>query len=165
MANIIGELLAREGLISETQLVQALACQQRERCRLGDILVSLGFLTANQLDQFLQPVPPVPLKVVDTGLSETFLIDLLLKAAHQETGTFTLHQISDTISLPFSVVDELAEVAKADQLVSIRSATSYTRATQILELTKRGWKEWKRRLVPAVMWGRLRCHCWTIHAP
>lgn len=140
MTNVIGGMLVREGLISAAQLEQALACQRRERSRLGDVLISLGFLTENQLNQFLKPVPPVPLKVADTGLSETFLIDLLLKAAHQETGTFTLHQISDTISLPFSVVDELAEVAKADQLISIRSATSYTRAAQTLELTKRGWE-------------------------
>ncbi|ODT67472.1 MAG: ATPase [Nitrosomonadales bacterium SCN 54-20] len=138
MANPTGELLVREGLISSAQLAQALARQREDNGRLGDILVSLGFLTADQFHQFFQPVPQVPLKVSDTGLSEAFLTDLLLKAAYLEAGTFSLQQISDTLSLPFSVVDELAELIKADQLVAIRSATGYNRASHVLELTQRG---------------------------
>lgn len=138
MANPIGELLVREGLISSTQLAQALARQRQDNGRLGDSLASLGFLTTNQFRQFFQPVPQVPLKVSDTGLSEAFLTDLLLKAAYLEAGTFSLQQISDTLALPFSVVDELAELMKADQLVAIRSATGYSRASHILELTQRG---------------------------
>lgn len=146
MANPIGELLVREGLISPAQLAQALACQKQGSGRLGDILVSLGFLTANQFSQFFHPVPPVPLKVVNTGLSEAFLTDLLLKAAHLEAGTFSLQQISDTLSLPFSVVDELAELVTTDQLASIRSATGYSRAAQVFELTKRGRERAKAAL-------------------
>ncbi|MDN5752515.1 MAG: ATPase [Nitrosospira sp.] len=138
MANPIGELLVREGLISTAQLAQALACQKQDSGRLGDVLVSLGFLTANQYSQFFQPVPQVPLKVANTGLNEAFLTDLLLKAAYLEAGTFSLQQISDTLSLPFSVVDELAELVTADQLAAIRSATGYGRASQVFELTKRG---------------------------
>src|SRR5688500_16122193 len=138
MSNPIGQLLVREGLISSTELAQALALQRQESNRLGDILVSLGFLTENQFRQFFQPVPEVPLKVSDTGLGEAFLTDLLLKAAYLEAGTFSLQRISDTLSLPFSVVDELAELLKADQLVAIRSATGYSRASHVLELTKRG---------------------------
>ncbi|ODT69352.1 MAG: ATPase [Nitrosomonadales bacterium SCN 54-20] len=138
MANPIGEMLVREGLISSAQLAQALARQRQDNGRLGDILASLGFLTTNQFRQFFQPVPQVPLKASDTGLSEAFLTDLLLKAAYLEAGTFSLQQISDTLALPFSVVDELAELMKADQLVAIRSATGYSRASHVLELTKRG---------------------------
>lgn len=138
MANPIGELLVREGLISSAQLAQALAGQRQDNGRLEDVLVSLGILTADQFHQFFQPVPQVPLKVADTGLSEAFLTDLLLKAAYLEAGTFSLQQISDTLALPFSVVDELAELMKADQLVAIRSATGYSRASHVFELTQRG---------------------------
>lgn len=146
MANIIGELLIHEGLISEAQLVQALACQQRQllacqqqdRTRLGDALISLGFITRTQLEAFFNPVPQVPLKVVNTGLSETFLVDLLLKAAYLEGGTFTLKQASDTLSLSFSVIDELVSLVKNQQLASVRSAGGYSLSTQIFDLTRSG---------------------------
>lgn len=136
--NAIGELLVREGLISAAQLSQALSLQKQTDGLIGDTLVSLGFISKTQFYEFFNPVPPMPLKVVNTGLSEAFLTDLLLKAAYLEAGTFTLQQISDTLSLPFSVADELVELVKADELVSIRSATSYSQATYVYELTKRG---------------------------
>lgn len=146
MTNTTGELLVRQGLISATQLVQALACQKRDRCRLGDILVSLGFLSESQMHQFFRPVPQAPLKIANTGLSEAFLTDLLLKAAYLEAGTFSLQQISGALSLPFSVVDELAELVMADHLASIRLASGYSRAAQVFELTQRGQERAKAAL-------------------
>ena len=119
MANTIGDLLIHEGLISAAQLAQALSCLKRDGAGLGDVLVSLGFLSSDQLSQFFRPVPQAPLKVADTGLSEAFLVDLLLKAAYLEAGTFSLQQISTSLSLPFSVIDELAQLVEIDQLVSV----------------------------------------------
>ncbi|PSJ17358.1 hypothetical protein [Nitrosomonas supralitoralis] len=127
MADPIGELLIRERLISAAQLVQAKINQKQSGGKLEDSLVSLGFLTPEQIKKILHPVPPIPLKIISTGLSEAFLSDLLLKAVYQEAGTFTLRQIIKKLCLPFSVIDELIELLKADQLIAIRSATSYGR--------------------------------------
>lgn len=41
----IGELLVQEGFITMLQLSEALACQKASGGKLGDILVSLGFIT------------------------------------------------------------------------------------------------------------------------
>ena len=112
MANPIGELLVREGKISSAQLMEAKAAQKKVRGRLEDTLVELGFMQPNQLNKFLHPVPPVPLKIENTGLSEFFLINLILKAAYQEAGIFTLHSMSNVLCLLFSVVDELIEMLK-----------------------------------------------------
>lgn len=136
--NAIGELLVREGLISAAQLAQAVAHQKKEGGRLGDTFVSLGFLSADQLSQFFHPVPRVPLKLANTGLNEAFLTDLLLKVAYLEAGAFSLLQVSETLCLPISLADELVELAKADRLIAIRSATGYSRATHVFELTERG---------------------------
>tara|TARA_R110002073_G_scaffold119379_1_gene260583 strand:+ start:179 stop:1615 length:1437 start_codon:yes stop_codon:yes gene_type:complete len=140
MINPIGELLIREGLISAAQLVQAKTHQKQNGGELKDSLISLGFLTFETLNLILHPVPPVPLKIINTGLSEAFMTDLLLKAAYQEAGTFTFHAISEILCLSFSIIDELIELLKADQLVAIRSATGYGRETQVFELTQRGRK-------------------------
>ena len=138
MANPIGELLVREGQISSAQLMEAKAAQKKVCGRLEDTLVELGFVQSDVLNKILHPVPPVPLKIANTGLSESFLMNLILKAAYQEAGTFTLHSMSNVLCLPFSVVDELIELLKDEQLIFIRSASGYGRESQVFELTQRG---------------------------
>ena len=138
MAKSVGELLVHEGLMTTEQLDQTIAFQRRNNVRLVNAIASLGFLTAEQLDQFLYPAPPVPLKIIDTGLSEVYLVDLLLKAAYLEAGTFTLPRMANMLSLPFSVIEELIEQMRADHLVAIRTSSTYTSSTQVLELTQRG---------------------------
>ena len=138
MTSSIGRLLIKEGLISDAQLLKARIDQTQNCGRLEDSLISLGFLTSEQVKEILHPVPPIPLKIVNTGLSEVFLSDLLLKIAYQEAGAFTLQQIAGKLCLPYSVINELIELLKADHLITIRSAAGYGRETQILELTQRG---------------------------
>ncbi len=138
MANPIGELLVREGFISSAQLLEAKTAQKNTGLKLEENLLSLGFLETEKLNRFLHPVPPVPLKIKDTGLSDSCLTNLLLKAAYQESGTFTVSGITKVLCLPFSVIDELIELLKEDHMVSIRSASGYGRESQIFELTQRG---------------------------
>ena len=138
MTITIGKLLVREGLITEAQMIHTVTEQKRHGNKFGDNLISLGYLTEEQVRKILHPIPSVPLRITDTGLSETFLSDLLLKIAYQEAGTFTVQDIMDKLCLTFTVVDELIELLKSDQLLSIRSATTYGRETQVFELTQRG---------------------------
>jgi len=136
--NSVEDLLIQERLITNEQLLQAINLQQRSGGHLGDALVTLKLLTEDQIAKFFNPVPPVPVKIADTGLDESFLVDLLLKSASLEAGTFSIQSITETLSLPFSVVTELVEQLKVDQLAIVRSATGYTNTTQVLELTQRG---------------------------
>lgn len=138
MASTIGELLVREGVISMAQLNQALSHQKLHGGRLGDSLVSLGYITPDELKQFFTSTPPVPLKISQTGLSEVFLTDLLLKIAYFGGGTFSLIPMSKSMCLPMGIVDELTESARSDGLVAIRSAAGYSRATHVFELTGQG---------------------------
>lgn len=138
MAKSIGELLVQDGLISGEQLDEAIALQRRTGGRLANAITALGLLAEEQLNQFLYPEPPVPLKIIDTGLSDVYLVDLLLKAAYLEAGTFTLQRMANVLSLPFSVIEELIELVRADHLAAIRTSSSYTSTTQVLELTQRG---------------------------
>ena len=138
MTITIGKLLVREGLISEAQLNNAIIEQKRSGKKFGDCLVEAGYLSADQINEIFHPIPLTPLRIADTGLSETFLGDLLLKVANHEAGTFTMQNIIDKLCLSFSVIDELIELLKTDRFISIRSSTTYGRGTQIFELTERG---------------------------
>jgi hypothetical protein len=138
MTVTMGDLLVRERVISQAQLMEALTHQKSSGGRLGDALVALGFIGAGDLERFLHTVPPVPRKVGQTGLSESFLVDLLLKIAYFESDTFSLKKMADAMCLPMAVIDELTELAKAERLVEVRSATGYSRATHVFELTDQG---------------------------
>lgn len=138
MTVTIGELLVREHIISSVQLAQALATQKKNGGRLGEVLVELGFVGDDMLERFFRNVPPVPHKVSQTGLSEIFLIDLMLKISYFEGGVFTLLSMSQNIRLSSSVVDELADLAKTERLIAIRSANGLGRASHIFELTELG---------------------------
>lgn len=138
MSSTIGELLVRESIISMAQLNTALSHQKQNGGRLGDSLVALEYISPADLQQFFSAVPPIPLKVDQTGLGETFLIDLLLKIAYFDGGTFSLGPMSKNMCLPMGVVDELTESARGDGLVAIRSAAGYNRATHVFELTGQG---------------------------
>lgn len=140
MFSTIGELLVREGIISMAQLTKALSYQKQYGGRLGDSLVALGYISPADLKHFFNSTPPVPLKVEQTGLSETLLIDLLLKTTYFNGGTYSLGPMSKSMSLPMSVVDELTESARNDGLIAIRSAAGYNRATHVFELTGQGRK-------------------------
>lgn len=140
MFSTIGELLVRESIISMAQLNEALSHQKQHGGRLGDSLVALGYISPVELKQFFNTVPPVPLKINQTGLSATLLIDLLLKTAYFDGGTYSLGSMSKGMCLPMGVVDELTESARSDGLVAIKSAAGYNRATHVFELTSQGRK-------------------------
>ena len=53
-ANLLGNLLLRAELLSTDQLNEALAMQQRTLKRLGDIVVEMQFVTAQQLAQIMR---------------------------------------------------------------------------------------------------------------
>ncbi len=53
-ANLLGSLLLRAELLSQEQLDEGLALQQRTLKRLGDILIEMEFVTAQQLAQMMR---------------------------------------------------------------------------------------------------------------
>lgn len=138
MSFSIGELLVRESIISTAQLVEALSHQKHQGQRLGDSLLALGYISPEELKQFFNAVPPVPLKIDQTGLSEGLLTDLLLKIAYFDGGTYSLGIMSKSICLPMGVVDELTEMARNNGLVTVKSAAGYNRATHFFALTVQG---------------------------
>lgn len=137
MLNSIGEQLVQDGLLTPSQLAQAYTWQQHNGRHLAYAITYLGFVSQAQLTQYLDLELPVPQRVEDTGLSEVFLTDLLLKSAYLESGIFSVQGIANVLSLPFSIVNQLIESIRADHLITVRGAAHYT-SSQTFELTQRG---------------------------
>ena len=60
MSQRLGDLLVKEKVISPEQLDQAIKAQKASNCRLGSALVKLGFLTDEDVTNFLSRQYGVP---------------------------------------------------------------------------------------------------------
>ena len=74
-----GDILVAKGLVSAENIAKALEHQKANGGRLGDSVVALGFLTADQVNEVIGEAPRSPLTIEDTGLDPMFLLQLLLK--------------------------------------------------------------------------------------
>jgi predicted ATPase with chaperone activity len=82
-------------------------------------------------------VPPVPQQVEDTGLSNEFITDLILKVLYVQ-GARTGHQLTEAICLPFPFVDEQVLSLQQRRFVEVRGTSGTSRAGYIFDLTGAG---------------------------
>jgi len=81
--------------------------------------------------------PPPPVTLEDTGLSAGFLQDLLLKILYS-MGAQKGHQLSDTVCLPGSIVDEQLHVLQQRQMVEVRGTAGHGRSGFLFDLAAAG---------------------------
>lgn len=132
----IGELLVAAGLVSKADVARAIERQHEEGGRLGPNLIAIGAITAEELARFCDGVPMEPATLADTGLPETFLLDLLLKIVFIGP-TETAPQISSAMHLSPKLVTDLLEVAVRGQLVAALGSQAGALAMRY-ELTEAG---------------------------
>ncbi len=105
----LGELLVREGLITETQLEKAIAHQKKEGGRLGEILVVLGLVKEDQMVAVLGKQLGIPYFSLGTGMLKP-MID-------QELDKVIVHDFaSKNYVLPLSRTLKSLTVAMSDPL-------------------------------------------------
>ncbi|HZX34900.1 MAG TPA: ATPase [Thermodesulfobacteriota bacterium] len=137
MEDRIGQRLVKDGVITERQLLEAIERQMHQGGRLGQNLVELGHLSAENLDAFFRKHPPAPGTLKDTGLELSFITDLVLKHALFR-GEFTLPELSSSVKLPVSIVDMAVETLRRDKLVEVKGATQYAKVTYKFNITGQG---------------------------
>src|SRR3990172_6521354 len=137
MEDRIGQRLVKDGVITERQLLEAIERQMHQGGRLGQNLVELGHLSAENLDSFFRKHPPAPGTLKDTGLELSFITDLVLKHALFR-GEFTLPELSSSVKLPVSIVDMAVETLRRDKLVEVKGATQYAKVTYKFNITGQG---------------------------
>jgi predicted ATPase with chaperone activity len=82
-------------------------------------------------------VPPLPQTVEETGLSEEFITDLILKTLYVQ-GARLGQEIVDTVRLPFPFVDEQLLALQHRRFVEVRSTHGPSRAGYVFDLTTAG---------------------------
>lgn len=112
----IGELLVAAGLVSDADITRAIDRQHEEGGRLGPNLVEVGAISAEALQQFCDAMPMEPATLAETGLSEGFLIDLMLKLLFIGPSE-TPDDLAMRMQLTPKLITELLETGRRSQLV------------------------------------------------
>src|SRR5271156_2768449 len=126
----LGELLIGRGFVTLDDIDAALHRQKIEGGRLGENLIVLGRLTANQLSQVIDSVPPVPSSLAETGIVPRNLLNLLLKLMYAESLE-TVRELTERMKLDSRVVQELLNVAIQLRFVHAKGSVSYEAALAI----------------------------------
>src|SRR5436853_503273 len=117
----LGDILVGRGLVGAADIEAALARQLTEGGRLGDNLIAMGLLTAEQLADVLNTAPAVPGNLEETGISQRSLLNLLLKFMLVE-GCETLLDLAERLKLPRRAVQQLLDEAVHQKLIQVIGA-------------------------------------------
>jgi energy-coupling factor transporter ATP-binding protein EcfA2 len=139
MMMLLGQMLVKEKAITEKELEKALERQKRHGGRLGNNLVTLGYITPAELDSFFKRHPKEPADLKQTGLELSFIADLVMKHILFK-GEFTLNDISERIKLPVLVLDAAIDTLRRDKFIEVKGATQYAKVTYKFNITEQGKK-------------------------
>lgn len=106
----LGEILIGGGLVTVADVEAAVARQLEHGGRLGENLIALGRLTADQLASVINGTPAMPATLAETGIAPRNLLNLMLKLMHLESLE-SVPDIADRMKLPHRVVQDLIEDA------------------------------------------------------
>jgi hypothetical protein len=133
----LGKRLIKAGLVTELDLEKALERQKSEGGRLGQNLVALGAIGDDDLEKFFRRHPASPKTVRDTGLSLSFVADLIMKHIIF-MGEFKLGDVAERVKLPITVVDSVMDVLKRDRMVEVKGGTGYATVTYTFKISEQG---------------------------
>jgi len=117
----LGEILLRRGLVTDADIEAALALQHTEGGRLGDNLIALGRLTAEQLAAVINAAPALPTDLAETGIPPRNLLNLLLKFMMIESCE-TILDLAERMKLPRRIVQQLMDDAVQHRFVEAKGA-------------------------------------------
>lgn len=137
MGNRLGEELLKKNKISNAQLLEALEYQRLNGGRLGNSMVALGFLREDEVEGFFQSIPKAPKVIADTGLSETYIMDLVLKHA-VSLREFSLSDLSERLKLPLPIIDRVVEILRKDHLIQVKSADQLSKLSYRFTMSDAG---------------------------
>ena len=111
----LGDILVERGLITEAQVQEALALQQKHGKRLGQIVVESGWISDRDLLPALSEHLSIPYVRLRTGLYDPDVITMLDNTVARRLKVLPLFKIRDVVSLATAnpqAMPELSEVAE-----------------------------------------------------
>jgi predicted ATPase with chaperone activity len=85
----------------------------------------------------VQHAPPIPESLAETGLSPSFIADLLLRTLNAR-GPGAGTDLAATVRLPFVVLDDVLMDLQQRRMIEVRGTGSRSRATYVFDITHAG---------------------------
>ena len=148
----LGDMLVARGLVTPADIEAALARQVTEGGRLGENLVAMGLVTADQIAEVVNSAPAIPAAVAESGISERNLLYLLLKFMHIEACE-TVLELANRMKLPRRLIQQLIEEAVHQRYIGATGATSDLALSTHYALTEGGRNAAKEALEQSVYLG------------
>ncbi len=130
----LGELLIDKGIISQNQLEKALALQKEKGGLIGQVLVTLGYVTEEEIAQVITVqygFPYLPLKGYDV---DEELIKLIPKHVAKQYSLIPVDKIGDTLTIAMSnplniqAVEDIELLTKASVQVFVSTLSDINEA-------------------------------------
>jgi len=112
----VGTLLVAKGLVSEEDIGRAVEHQNSNGGVLGDSILALNLLTADQVEAVLSEAPQAPSLIEGTGIDPVMLLELAIKGMYSESLE-TANQLSEAMKLTRRVIDQLLQTATDRKLI------------------------------------------------
>lgn len=119
----LGDMLVARGLVTQADIDEALARQVKEGGRLGENLIAMGIVTADQIASVVNSAPAIPTTIEETGISERNLLHLLVKFMHFEACE-TVLDLANRMKLPRLLVQQVISQAVRERFIGATGATS-----------------------------------------
>src|SRR5260370_28654309 len=133
----LGDRLVAKGLVTPADIEGALARQVKDGGRLGENLVAMGVVTADQIAAVVNSAPAIPMSIEETGVSDRNLMHVMLKCMHAEAGETVLN-LANLMKLPRALISKLVEDALRQRFISATGATSDLALSTHYALTEGG---------------------------
>jgi hypothetical protein len=137
----LGETLVAAKLVTEEDVLMALARQRKLGGTLGDNLVGLGRIERDELEAFLEIGPPKIATIADTGLDEMFLQGLALRVMFAH-GLKTPTEVADVIRLPVPIVRDVLERLRSRGLLEPLGTESSSRQLDLRYAISAVGRDW-----------------------
>ena len=133
----LGDRLVARGLVTPADVEAALARQVKDGGRLGENLIAMGVVTADQIAAVVNSAPAIPTSIEETGISDRTLLHLMLKFMHAEASE-TVLDLAEKMKLPRLLVQSLVQEAVRQRYIGATGATSDLALSTHYALTEGG---------------------------
>jgi MSHA biogenesis protein MshE len=129
----LGDLLVQQGIISEEQLMQALAAQKKSGRKLGYMLIELGFVTENQQLEFLSQHLNVPLVDISQYNVSLSAVNMLPEVQARRHRALVLEDKGDRLLVAMSDPADLAAIDVLSALLPKSIDVAVVRDSQLVQ--------------------------------
>jgi hypothetical protein len=133
----LAEIIVGRRLATVAEIGAAIERQRAEGGRLGDNLVALGLVGADQLAAIAASGPPLPTTIAETGIAPRNLLSLLLKFMMIEDCE-TVWDMVERIKLSPRIVQELFDDAMSQRYAQTHGAADGLALSTRYILTEQG---------------------------